>query len=79
MRYFEEYVCGCVSSVVDRKSKLLGYCGKHGSGTRHVHGMRSQRKWRNPERENDAPRKSDEWMRALGWQDEIKEWVMEAK
>jgi len=27
----------------------------------------------NPELENDAPRKSDDWMRALGWQDQLRE------
>lgn len=35
--YFEEYGCGCVSEVVRYKRELLGYCGKHGHGRRHVH------------------------------------------
>lgn len=35
--WFEEYACGCVSSLVKKKSDLLGYCGKHGSSRRHAH------------------------------------------
>lgn len=32
-----------------------------------------------PERENDAPVKSDAWCRALGWCDEISEEAFEPK
>ena len=36
-RWFEEYRCGCVSEIVDRKKDLLGYCGLHGEDRRHIH------------------------------------------
>lgn len=36
-RWWEEYRCGCVSDVVDRKRDLLGYCPQHGEGRRHAH------------------------------------------
>lgn len=36
-RYYEEYRCGCLSPVVDRKKRLVGYCPQHGEDARHVH------------------------------------------
>ena len=37
MPYYEEYECGCVSQSVKLKRDLVGYCGTHGKGRRHVH------------------------------------------
>jgi hypothetical protein len=37
MKWYEEYRCGCVSELVNRKSDLCGYCPKHGDNRSHVY------------------------------------------
>lgn len=34
LKWFEDYSCGCVSQVVERKKDLPGYCEKHGNDRR---------------------------------------------
>ncbi len=53
--YFEEYRCGCVSSVVKSQKQLLGYCPKHGADRRAIFPDISETPARHVEKRDKMP------------------------